>query len=287
MEFVLSVAATGSVAAAARALGVNHTTVLRRVQAFEKTLNIRIFERLRTGYRPTPEGEIFLDAARAIEATVTDLDRKIAGSDTALQGPLSITSTDTIIAELMDDVARFQRRHPGIILDVTVANDRLNLDRRESDIAIRASANPPAHLVGRRICDLRFGIYASPAATQDAEAVALEKRPWVGLAPPILGSVAGEWMTQMVPASQVALRTNSFANVRTLAEEGVGHALLPRFVGDASGKLTRIEDGEKMPVAGLWLLSHADILRSPRVRAATDFLFEALRAKRARFEGEA
>ena len=202
-----------------------------------------------------------------------------------LQSAARLFSAKRFDEVLMDDIAAFRRQHPGIVLDVTVANDRLNLDRRESDIAIRASSNPPAHLVGRRICDLRFGIYATPRVAKETADIALENRHWLGLAPPLTGSVAGEWMQQMVPVSQTVLRTNSFSNLLTLAENGLGHAMLPRFVGDGSGKLTRTEIPGTAPVAGLWLLSHGDVLRSPRVRAATDFLCKALRAKRARFEG--
>ncbi|GAG02828.1 unnamed protein product, partial [marine sediment metagenome] len=84
LEYVLAVASGRSVAAAARELGVNHTTVMRRVQAFEDQTNIKIFERLRTGYKTTPEGEIFLNAAISIDAIVSDLDRKIAGRDLGL-----------------------------------------------------------------------------------------------------------------------------------------------------------------------------------------------------------
>lgn len=285
LEFVLTVASAGSVAAAARALNVNHTTVLRRVQGFERTIKVRIFERLRSGYRPTPEGDIFLDAARSIETTVADLDRKIASSDKALRGPLSITSTDTIVPMFMDEIAAFCRHHPDVVVNVMSANVHLNLDQRESDIAIRASNNPPAHLVGRRVCDLRFGIYAANPISPEAAAEPLEKQKWLGMEAPIRGSVAGEWMVNMIPETQVVSRSNSFNTLRDLAESGLGHVMLPCHLGDASKKLVRIKDTGKMPVAGLWLLSHGDILRSPRVRAATDFLFKGLSSKRASFEG--
>lgn len=286
LEYVLTVASAGSVAAAARTLNVNHTTVLRRVQAFERNIKVRIFERLRSGYRPTPEGEIFLDAARSIETTVDDLDRKIAGSDKALRGPLSITTTDTIAPLIMDEIAAFRRQHPGVVVDLRVANVHLNLDRRESDIAIRPSNNPPVHLVGRRVCDFQFCIYTAKPINPGAAAEPLEKQMWLGLEAPISGSVAGEWIEKRIPETQVIFRSNSFNTLRNFAESGLGYAMLPCIIGDTSEKLIRIEDKGKTPAAGLWLLSHGDLLRSPRVRAATDFLYKGLSAKRALFEGK-
>jgi len=285
LEYVLTVAATGSVASAARELGVNHTTVLRRVHAFEETINLRLFERLRSGYRPTTEGGLFLDAARAIEGTLADLERKVAGSDTALSGPVSVTSTDSIVPMFIDALTAFQRRHPSVVVDVRVANVHLNLDRRESDIAIRASNNPPAHLVGRQVCELRFGVYAVPDMIGSTDGRPMEQWPWVGMEMPLAGSSAGEWMGKNVPAESIGFHSNSFNTIRDLAVSGAGFAVLPRHLGDRDVRLVRIDGLDRMPASGLWLLSHEDMLRSPRVRAATDFLYRGLRAKRAAFEG--
>jgi len=285
LEYVLTVAATGSVAAAARELGVNHTTVLRRVHAFEETINLRLFERLRSGYRPTMEGGLFLDAARAIESTLADLERKVAGSDTALSGPVSVTSTDSIVPMFVDALAAFQSRHPSVVVDVRVANVHLNLDRRESDIAIRASNNPPAHLVGRQVCELRFGVFALPDLIGSNNGRAMEQWPWVGMEMPLAGSSAGEWMVKNVPAESIGFQSNSFMTIRDLAVSGAGFAMLPRHLGDREPRLVRVGGLGRMPASGLWLLSHEDMLRSPRVRAATDFLYRGLRAKRAAFEG--
>jgi len=285
LEYVLTVAATGSVAAAARALGVNHTTVLRRVHAFEETINLRLFERLRSGYRPTTEGGLFLDAARAIEGTLADLERKVAGSDTALSGPVSVTSTDSIVPLFIDALAAFQRGHPNVIVDVRVANVHLNLDRRESDIAIRASNNPPAHLVGRQVCELRFCVYSAPDLLEKSADMPMEQWPWIGMEMPLAGSAAGEWVGKNIPAESICFHSNSFNTIRDLAVNGAGFAMIPRYLGDGDPRLVRVEGLGRMPVSGLWLLSHEDMLRSPRVRAATDFLYRGLRAKRAAFEG--
>ena len=104
LEYILAVAASGSVAAAARQLDVNHSTVLRRVQAYEERSGIKIFDRLRTGYRVTPEGEIFLDAASSIDEIVQEMDRKIVGVNSGISGDISITTTDSLFPILMEPV---------------------------------------------------------------------------------------------------------------------------------------------------------------------------------------
>ena len=255
LEYVLAVASNGSVAAAARALDVNHTTIMRRVQAFESQVNVRIFERLRSGYQPTAEGEIFLDAALSIDGIVNDLDRKIAGGDKRLAGPLSVTVTDSIFPLLADSIDIFHKAYPEIVIDLAITNDRLNLDRRDADIAVRASNNPPPHLVGRRICDIRFGIFATPARVREAKDLPLQKRSWLGLDHPLTASAASKWMDELIPKRRITLRSGSFVALSQLAGHGLGHAILPCHLGDGSERLVRVKCNRPLPFAGLWLLS--------------------------------
>lgn len=285
LEYVLAVASKGSLSAAARALNVNHSTVQRRVQSFEHQSGIKIFERLRGGYRVTPEGEMFLDAAQSIETILNDLDRKVAGGDKGLGGRLSITTTDAIFPSFAADIATFKRGYPNIITDIVITNDRLDLDQREADIAVRASNQPPPHLVGRRVCAVGFGIYATRSVANEAASKPFDRRQWLGLEYPLTKSVVGEWMDARIASSRVVLRASSFVALRELAGHGLGHVILPRHVGDASPGLVRILRDLDLPTVGLWLLSHRDILRSHRVRTGTDFLYRSLKSKRAQFEG--
>src|SRR5262245_26106513 len=163
LRYVLAVADAGSLAGAARHLGVNHTTVLRRIGAFEQRLGLRLFERLPTGYVLTAGGEELIAAARQIDGTVTRLERKLAGQDLQLSGPLRVTTTDTLMGSILPEIlAEFRAAHPGIHIEVALSNLMFNLTKRDADVAIRPANDPPETLVGRRVGRIAFAIYASP-----------------------------------------------------------------------------------------------------------------------------
>jgi DNA-binding transcriptional LysR family regulator len=96
LRFTLAVAREGSVAAAARAMSVNHSTVLRRIAAFEKRLGVRLFDRLPTGYAPTAGGKELIASAENMDQTATALQRKLAGRDLNLSGTVRVTTSDTL-----------------------------------------------------------------------------------------------------------------------------------------------------------------------------------------------
>jgi DNA-binding transcriptional LysR family regulator len=163
LRFVLAVANAGSLAGAARNLNVNHTTVLRRVSAFEKRVGLRLFERLPSGYVLTPGGEELIAAARHLEDTIIKVERKLAGQDARLSGSLRVTTTDTLMASILPRMlAEFRAAHSGVQIEIAVSNLMFNLSKRDADVAIRPAKDPPETLVGRRMAKVAFAIYGSP-----------------------------------------------------------------------------------------------------------------------------
>ena len=285
LEYILAVAASGSVAAAARQLDVNHSTVLRRVQAFEDRRGIKIFTRLRTGYRVTAEGEMFLDAASSIDEIVQEVGRKIVGVNSDMSGEISVTTTDSLFPRLIRATSELRQQYPEITFRLNMSNDRLNLDRHDADIAIRASANPPSHLIGRKISEMAFAIYAPRKLAKSEQETPLKRRDWLGPDVPLLESVAAKWMTDNIPESKIAFRCGSFVALATLAEQDTGFVLLPRYIGDKSKLLVRTDLNTKTPSAELWVLTHKDVLASPRIRLVTEYLYRFFRRKRREFAG--
>jgi DNA-binding transcriptional LysR family regulator len=285
LRLVLSIARARSLSGAARALGVNHATVFRRLGAIEARLGVRLFDRHKGGYVPTAAGEELERVAAGIDEQVADLDRRLTGRDLRLEGTLRVTTVDTIATTLMPPVmARFAAAYPGVTLELAVEKAIVSLSRREADVAVRPTTEPPEGLVGRRIADFTFAVYA--ASTYLEGAGVREERDHVWIVPDdSLGHLPStKWVRRLAP-SRVALRTDSFVAMAAAAAAGIGVAALPCYTGDSHPDLVRV--GRPRPGLGatLWLLTHEDLRRTARVRAFMDLAASALGAQRALIEG--
>lgn len=276
LRYVLMVANKGSISAAARELGVNRSTVLRRIERFQQDLNCLIFKRSAEGYALTPEAEKMINAAREVESTLFDLQRQLAGRELRLEGELRVTTTDTFMLSLLaQPLAGFRQRYPHILVDLLVTGQVLDLTRRDADIAIRPTQQPEAGFVGRKLRDIEFMVYTSseygPAEMQNWRVAR-----WVGVTDTLYRSPVGAWFDQNIALSQIAIRCDSLVAVRACAEEGMGMALLPSVLGDSSPRLVRVADGPAGLTTGLWLLTHPDLVRSARVSAFLDHMSREL-----------
>lgn len=277
LRYVLMVANKGSISAAARELEVNRTTVLRRIDKFQQDLNCRIFDRADTGYVLTPEAEKMIAAAREVENTLFNMQRQIAGHELKLEGELRVTTTDSFVLSLLGPhLASFARKHPHIVVDLLVTNDVLDLNRRDADVAIRPTRQPDARLIGQRLCDVEFGVYASPEVAKSWQPGGDSNSRWIGFADSLLATPIGAWFDVAVDSRQICMRCDSFVSIRVAAEAGIGFAILPRFLGDDSDNLESLDLDTSEVTAGLWILTHPDLMRSARVNAFVEHISEAL-----------
>ncbi|KSV74726.1 LysR family transcriptional regulator [Ensifer sp. ENS10] len=290
LRFVLAVAEANSLAAAARALGVNHTTVLRRVGSFEQKLGVRLFDRLPSGYTLTAGGEELLAVARQMAETVTELERRLTGQDLRLEGSLRITTTDTLMASILPSIlAAFQQRHPGVLLEVSTSNALANLSHRDADVAIRPAVDSPDALVGRRIASVAFAVYAAPSYLHErglasVDEIDFARERWVGLGDALASTSVARWMRATLPVPAV-LRCDSLVTAREAAAAGIGLTALPCYLGDTTSGLMRIGPPVAEMTRELWLLTHEDLRRTARVSAFTEFASQALTKHRPLFEG--
>lgn len=285
LRLVLAVAEAGSLSGAARRLRVTHSTVFRRLSAIEAGLGVRLFERFRDGYSVTPAGE----AAAALAARFTDdfvaLERRLSGQDLRPSGTVRITTTDTICPLLMRHVPALRVTHPEILLEISVSNAMANLTRREADIAVRPSPEPPETLVGRRIATLAHAVYGSPSylSAHGDEPLDFD---WIGLDDTLATTLIGRWMREHVRQARIGLRVDALVALKQAACAGLGVALLPCYLGEEEAQLRRARvTTVPDPRSALWLLTHGDLRRTARVRAVVDFLAKALGSDRALFEG--
>ncbi len=287
LRYFLSVAQEGSLAGASRALGVNHTTVYRRILALEQKQSVRLFDRLGGAYALTAAGEEMRESSARIAVEVDGLSRRLSGRDLRLSGIIRVTTTDTLMARFLGPhLATFNQAYPGIELEIVLDTQHLNLSKRQADIAIRPTDDPPENLVGRRVSGLAFGVYASPdylAAHAGSDNPAAHN--WLGFDDSLAHLAPAKWMVEKLGNANVILRSNNFFTLYSTALAGMGLAWLPCFLADTEPKLHRFGTIDIQEGSSLWLLTHADLRHTARVRAFLDFFYNALGREKDLLEG--
>jgi DNA-binding transcriptional LysR family regulator len=207
---VLAVVRGGGLSGAARRLNVNHTTVLRRLDAAERKLGARLFERTPRGYVPTAAGQEMADVAARIEQDVVGLERRISGRDLGLSGTVRCATLDTIAQYLLPPhLVAFQRAYPGITVELLVSERIVNLTQRDADVAIRPVQLPPDNLVGRRLGHRESAVYASCsylASRPDVDD--LGEHDWLCFEEGMAGAWISRWISQHYPDARIVLRSN-------------------------------------------------------------------------------
>lgn len=262
LRIFLGVYRAHSMRQAAERLGINHTTVSRRLQALEQRLNIRLFDRVQTGYQPTPEAE---ELARRVEQAETEIhaaERSLLGAESELRGEIRVTLPDLLATHFyMPAFASFCQAHPEIELELLPSYETFNLTRREADVAIRVTNQPPEHLVGRKLgC-----VYKASYVRKDLLGE-IDNLNWIGW-DDVTPHPA--WVRATAYSENPARHrlNHQFLQVNA-AKAGMGIAMLACLVGDAEPDLVRIPDpGLPAPILDLWLLTHPDLRGTARIKA--------------------
>jgi len=280
-----AIARAGSLTGAAHRMGVNQSTVSRRLAALERSLGARLLNRRAGGISLTAAGEELLGRADSIAEAFDEIERGVAGRDTRLTGRLRVTCTDNFAYNfVVAQVARFVRLNPEIDIDLLTDYQHLSLARREADVAIRTTTKPAETLVGRRL--FRFGLaaYASPelvaSLPPDPDPAGL---PWIGYRSEAYNRLM---ITDHFPTAAIRHRVESNLIRNAMAREGLGVAVTGCFAGDPDPGLVRVYP-EPIYDAAMdhWVLTHPDLARVARVRAFMSFIIDAFLAERDLFEG--
>jgi DNA-binding transcriptional LysR family regulator len=293
LRLVLAVARAGSLTTAAGQLGIDHSTVFRRLNALEQRLAVRVFERLPGGiYQLTPAGERMAAAAERMEDEALALARDIAGADGRLSGRLRVTSSETLAySRLTKHLAEFRAVHPGIVVELAIENRVLSLSRREADVALRPIRPKEGDLWGRKLAGVAWTFFAAPVYLDAhggpvADTSALRLHALIGWEEAAGGIMAADWLDRNASAERFVYRTNSLVNQSVAARAGIGLALLPCYLGDGEPGLVRALTEPIEELAGeLWIVTHSDLKGTARVRAFFDVVGEGLVRERELFEG--
>ena len=285
IKLFLALVRAGTVRGAAEKLGsTSHSTVARRVDAMEKRLSVRLFERLPTGYAVTPAGEDMLAVAESVENELDGLERRILGHDRQLAGHIRLTMVDFLASGLlMPQLVEFMQKYPEIDIEIIVTYDAINLDSREADVALRFGQNPPEHLFGQRLLTLATAAYASEEYLELNDLDNSPAAQWIGFGP---SKPTPKWVKESkFPHIPVKGRFVSLLVQLEACKSGMGLAMLPCFLGDKEPSLQRLSPPEFKPEFDLWLLKHRDLRTTARFRILSDFIAADIKSKRHVLEG--
>ncbi|MDV2983064.1 UNVERIFIED_CONTAM: LysR family transcriptional regulator [Methylobacteriaceae bacterium AG10] len=280
-RLVRAIAERGALAPAAAHLGINPSTAFRRLAAVEAGLGTRLFERHRSGYVPTPAGEAMAAAAGRMEEEVARFDREVADRALTPSGLLRVTAAATLVTDLlMPMLGRFRARYPKVQLELIVSEDALNLSRRDADVALRATRDPPPNLVGRRLATIAWAVYGPVDGPGDpADAC------WVTPSEAVAGGQFARFVAARAGPERVALRLNTVQGLCEAISEGVGIGPLPCSRGDRIAGLRRLSGPEPELAGSLWLLTHPDLRHAARVCAFMDHVVAEVAPLRPALEG--
>jgi len=280
VRHLLAVKRGGTLAKAARSLRTNATTVGRRVTQLEERLGVKLFDRTSRGWTPTDACARLFPHAERMEQEALALERISAADDPHLDGSVHVTTSEPIATRyLMPRLGELRARHPGIDLVLSVAERRLDLGRREADIAIRIARPTEPDLVAKRLMHIDLALYASvdylerrgrPSPTERFRGHDVVSFPE---GRPSLPET--EWLARNCGEGRIVLKCNSVSTLVEAIREGLGVGLVPCVVGDRDSRLVRLDTPDPPESRDIWVAYHHDIEPSARVRAVIDFLVSA------------
>jgi DNA-binding transcriptional LysR family regulator len=271
-----------TMAGAARDLGIDQTTVGRRLASLETSLDARLFDRTPDGLTLTPAGEAVVDAALHIEESMLALERRALGQDRRSDGTVRIATSDTFAVHyLVPRLAPLRSRHPGLTLEIATGQSFVALARREADLAVRLrpKGSPPAqeNVICRRLADIAWAMHGSRSylgeragdARRDVDDFAGEQI--IDLDESVSGLPGADWLRGVAATANVSLRVSGILPTLAAVRAGQGLGLLPCFLAPEA-QIERV--GPVRAWAEGWLLVHPDLQHVARVRIVIDEIVE-------------
>ena len=274
------VAREGTVSGAASALGVHHATVIRHVDALETRLGVKLFQRHARGYTPTEGGRELLQVAQATDDQFTQLVGRLRGRGDTVTGELVVTSLTSLSTRLTPVLAGFQAEHPGLLVRYLTGDRVLRLEYGEAHVALRAGSRPdnPDNVV-QPFSSQAMALYGSTgyldrhaAPTSEAD---LPRHRFVGFDDPATRAPFERWLRGAVPEERIVFRSGDPRVLRHAIEAGVGLGFLSTWDAPRHPDLVQVLPPRSEWSASLWIVTHVDLHRTPKVQAFLRFLKDA------------
>jgi DNA-binding transcriptional LysR family regulator len=286
LRHLIAVSRHRSTLAAAKALGVNQSTVHRRLLELERRVGLGLVKRHPSGYRLSELGEALIDEFVAVETAVETLVRKIETLKLDLTGTIRLTCPEPTVPRIVASglLDRFKALYPGLTVAFVTSDRYLDLARGEADVAFRSGEPVDDRLVGRKICDSVWAIYASthyvqqhgrPSCLADLAGHSL-----IGFDGIMRNHRVAQWLPTVVPEARIASLNSSMLGVLSAVKAGVGVAPLPTTLGDAEETLIQVLPPVPELTRAWYLLTPPDLRRTPRIAAFVDCVLDDIPALR-------
>jgi DNA-binding transcriptional LysR family regulator len=290
MRYFLAVARTGTALGASRYLGVNQTTVSRRIEALEAALGVRLFDRDQGGARLTETGAALLPSAEAAERAASALAEQAAAHARGMAGVVRVTANEAMAnLVLAPGLAEFRRRYPDIRVDLVTSDRFLDLENGEADVAIRGSVQlPDSALMARKVASMPWALFCSRDYEQrhgrPCSGEELGRHVLIGGEGGMAEAPAMRWMFGMAPGARVDCRSNSVTNLLHCVKAGLGIAPLPRALAEREADLVRCMPETAFDTT-VWVMTTRQLRMVPRIRAFIDFMAPHIVAMTHRMHG--
>jgi DNA-binding transcriptional LysR family regulator len=280
VRFFLAVAKTGSFSAAATQLNTKQTTVGRRIQALERRLGAKLFDRHRHGMEVTPAARGVLMQAESMMSNATSIERHLAGLDREMAGIVRIAATEGLAAHwLVPRLSQLRRSHPDIIVQAIAGDQVLDLATRQADLAIRFFRPTSNQLVAARVGQFNMSILASasyveqyglPQKLSDLREHHIVDHTTLHTLPAMK-----PWSEAVESSTNIVLRTNSSYAAIAAVQVGYGISVFPDYVTKSSTLIAAPIDLNI--IRDIWLVSHEETNKGVRIRTVIDYVREQFR----------
>jgi len=261
LEIVLAMVRGGTLAAASLRLALDTSTVFRSLRRIERGLGQSLFERARTGYLATELAQALAVQAEQVEVAINKA-RLVAFTDTNhVTGTVRIAATDAVMhGMVVSAMKKLLTTHPMINYELASARALVNITQRDADIAVRATRNPPSHLVGRKVGSIKLALYASRTSTiKRYEDIEAQNGAWIALADVMPEDPLEIWRRTNFAKSEPIFRVDSLVTVLELVAQGVGIALLPTFLANSRSDLLALTEPLSDNANDLWILTRPEM----------------------------
>jgi len=267
LQVVLAVARGGNLSAAARALGVNQTTVGRRLRALEVRLGHGLFVRGRPAFVPTEAGEAVIAHAERMESESVGLEAVLKLRDLKPRGLVRIATMPWIITALIvPALPAFANRYPDIEIETIGDVRERSLSKREAELALRFEMEPRGRERAITLAPVTYALYA-PRGTDPAS------RPWIGFGEDVADSVPAQWLEHARATDErVVLRAHDAGFIHAAIRAGVGKGVIPDLLADGDPSLVRLSGPTPEFVRNLRALVHEDVQRMTRTVTVIEWL---------------